>query len=214
MGGNLQYTYAKAIDEATGGVQFVNNWHLERGVASNDRRHALQLNFQLSSPVGNNGMLKNSGWQKLLLQGWSSQGGLQLQSGQPFTAQLGGALANTGGIGVQGGSRAQATGAPVTGGTNPYFNLAAFTTPIPGQYGNAGRNTIPGPMQFTTNLSLNRSFRFGDSRRTVQLQLRAQNPLNHVYITRFGTTIGSSNYGLATAGAATRNVSLQLRFNF
>ncbi len=90
----------------------------------------------------------------------------------------------------------------------PYFNLGAFTTPLPGTYGNAGRDTIPGPFVTSFNASLNRAFRLGESRRQLQLRLSANNALNHVQITGFGTTVNSSTYGLPTAASATRTVSL------
>ena len=112
-----------------------------------------------------------------------------------------------------GNSRAEATGLPIEDGDG-YFNLAAFTTPPPGQYGNAGRDTIPGPLLIGLNSSLNRAFRFGDSRRGLQLRINAGNVLNHVQITRWGTTVNSSTYGLATAASGTRTVSMNLRFNF
>jgi len=79
-------------------------------------------------------------------------------------------------------------------------------TPPSGQYGNAGRDTIPGPFQFGLNAALNRAFRFGDTRRTLQFRLSTSNALNHVAITSFGTTVNSSTFGLATAASATRSV--------
>ena len=109
---------------------------------------------------------------------------------------------------------AEATGLPVESSAYPYFNLLAFTTPPAGEFGNAGRDTIPGPSQIGFNAALNRSFRFADSRRTLQFRLSAANALNHVYITSFGTTVNSTTYGLPTAAAATRTVQLLVRFSF
>ena len=110
--------------------------------------------------------------------------------------------------------RAEATGESINGGNNAYFNLLAFTTPVAGQFGNAGVDTIPGPFQMSFNAALNRAFRFADSRRTLQFRLSATNALNHVYITSFGTTVNSTTYGLPTAAAATRTVQLLVRFSF
>ena len=221
MSATLLYTYSKSIDNAssftgTGGttVQFIDNWGLERGLSSTDQRHRLQLDYQLSSPVGVNGMLRNGGWKDATLAGWTMNGTFTAMSGTPLTATVAGNLSNTGGIGAFGSSRAEATGLSIAGGDNPYFNPLAFTTPPPGQFGNAGRDTIPGPFQTSLNASLNRAFRFGDSRRQLQLRLSANNALNHVVITRFGTTVGSSTYGLATAASGTRTVTLMMRFNF
>src|SRR5262249_6539983 len=137
-----------------------------------------------------------------------------LSSGTPLTARVGGNLSNIGGIGALGGSRAEATGLPIEGSDGSFFNTAAFTTPAAGRVGNAGRNTHPGPMQVTLNGALNRSFRFGESRRTLQLRLSANNALNHVVVTGYGTTVNSTTYGLATAASGTRTVTLLLRFNF
>ena len=93
------------------------------------------------------------------------------------------------------------------------FNTAAFSAPLAGFWGNAGRNTIPGPTTFSLNGSLGRIFRFGE-RRSADLQLQAQNLLNHVTITNWGTVLGSTNYGLATSAAAMRKISVNLRFRF
>src|SRR5207248_7886007 len=139
---------------------------------------------------------------------------LTTTSGTPLTPRLSGNLANPGGIAAFGNTRAQATGIPVDSGDYPYFNLLAFTTPIAGQYGNAGRNTIPGLFNMSVNASLNRSFRFGDTRRSLQLRLSATNALTHVVIRSIGTTVNSTTYGLPTAASDTRVVSLILRFSF
>jgi hypothetical protein len=66
----------------------------------------------------------------------------------------------------------------------------------------------------SVNGSLNRSFRFGDTRRQLQFRLSATNALNHVVITGIGTTVNSTTYGLATAASQTRVVTASLRFNF
>ena len=221
MSFNALYTYSKSIDNASsftgaGGtlVQFIDNWNLERGLSNTDQRHRLTLNYTLSSPVGVNGMMRNGGWKTAMLAGWTLNGAFTAASGTPLTAKVAGNLSNIGGTGVLGTSRAQATGLAITGGSGQYFDLAAFTAPPDGQYGDAGSNTIPGTVQMSLNMSLNRAFRLGESRRQLQLRLSANNAFNHVVITGFGTTVNSATYGLATAASATRTVNLLLRFNF
>src|SRR5262249_47858649 len=135
-------------------------------------------------------------------------------SGTPITARVAGNLSNTGGTAAFGTGRAQATGQSIDAGNYPYFNLLAFTTPLPGTYGNAGRDTIPRPIVSSFNLSLNRSFRLPESRRQIQFRLSATNALNHVVITGYGTTVNSSTYGLPTAASGTRTVNAMLRFSF
>jgi trimeric autotransporter adhesin len=222
MSGTALYTFAKAIDNAsgfngTGGtvVQFVNDWHNERGLSTFDQRQHLQLTYLLSSPVGIHGILRNGGWKTTLLTGWLLAGNFDATSGTPLTARVAGNLSNTGGIAAFGTGRAEATGLPIEAGDYPYFNLLAFTTPPAGQYGNAGRNTIPGLVRTFVNASLNRSFRLGsDARRRLQLRLSASNALNHITITNIGATVNSATYGLPTAASATRVVTASLRFNF
>ena len=217
----ILYTFSKSIDDAssfngTGGtvVQYINNLGLERGLSTFDQRHNLQATFLFSSPVGVHGMMRNGGWKTAALAGWTLSGNASAVTGTPLTAYVSGNLANTGGLATSGNIRAQATGLPIDGGTNGYFNPAAFTIPPAGQFGDAGRDTIPGLFQVALNSSLNRAFRFGESRRQLQLRISATNVLNHVTITGIGTTVNSSTYGVPTSASATRSVTLLLRFNF
>ena len=218
---NALYTFSKSIDDAssfTGGggtvVQFPQDLRLERGLSTFDQRHHLTVGYMLSSPVGIHGLWRNGGWKTRAFTGWTMSGNFTATSGTPMTAKVSGNLSNTGGTAAFGAGRAQATGESINAGNFPYFNLNAFTTPLAGQYGDAGRDTIPGLFQIGLNGSLNRAFRFGDSRRQLQLRLAANNALNHVVVTGIGTTFNASNYGLPTAASGTRNVTLTLRFNF
>jgi hypothetical protein len=217
----ILYTYSKSIDDVSsfngiGGttVQFINNLNLERGLSAFDQRNQLSATFVLSSPVGVHGMLRNGGWKTAALAGWTLNPALTVATGTPLTATLGGNLSNVAGLGNGTSLRAESTGLPIESSAYPYFNLLAFTTPPAGEFGDAGRDTIPGPFQIGLNTSLNRAFRFGESRRQLQFRLSATNALNHVYITSFGTTVNSATYGLPTAAAATRTVQLLLRFSF
>ena len=218
---NALYTFAKGIDDAssfngTGGtvVQFLDNRALERGLSSFDVRHNLNATFQLSSPVGVRGLLRNGGWKTQLLKSWNMNGSFNATTGTPLTARVSGNLANTGGLAGGGSLRAEATGLPIHADGQPYFNTLAFTTPLAGQFGDAGRTTIPGLFRVTVVSSLNRSFRFGESRRTLTFTVNASNVLNHVTITSVGTTVNSSNYGLPVGASGTRAITLNSRFSF
>ena len=162
--------------------------------------------------MGVSGGTLMNGWKGALLKDWTFSGNINLRCGTPFTALVGGNLSQVGGTAVSNTLRADATGLPVEA-AGLLFNTAAFTAPLAGDWGNAGRNTIPGPTVFTLNGSLGRIFRFGE-RRSVDLQFQAQNVLNHVTITNWGTVLGSSNYGLATTAAAMRDISVNVRFRF
>jgi trimeric autotransporter adhesin len=224
MSAVVLYTYSHAMDDAssysgTGGTvaQDPFNWRPEWGPSSFDQRHKVSLTYTLSSPVGVRGFMRNGGWKTHVLAGWTLNGTYTVGTGLPITATLGGSYANTGGLGAIGGApRAEATGvsiAPVEPGQ--FFNPAAFTAPPPGQLGDAGIGTIRGPLQITEAATLNRAWRFpGEGRKQLQFRLSASNPLNHVYITGFGTAYGSTTYDLPTAASATRTVTALFRFNF
>ena len=221
MSANALYAFSKSMDDAssfngTGGtaVQFLNNLRLERGLSSNAQPHSLSGSVQFSSPVGVRGFMRSSGWRTQALRNWTLQWTFSASSGVPLTAYVSGNLSNTAGLATGGNLRAEATGLPIQGANGQYFNTAAFTTPPSGELGDAGRSTIPGLFNTSLNGALNRSFRFGDSRRNLAFNLRANNVFNHVIVTSVGTTVNSANYGLPTAASATRTVSLNLRFSF
>jgi hypothetical protein len=212
MSFNIIYTFSKSIDDSStfGGVGNVvaqNAFDLsaERGLSSFNRTHVLNLNYVLSTPT------QASWWKR----NWTLSGSALLESGTPLTAQILGNQANAAGTGVVGSGRAQATGLPVEDGSG-YFNLAAFTYPLSGELGDAGRNTIPGPWSWALNTALGRYFTLGGegSRKRIELRLETTNTLNHVNITNVNTVFGSALYGLPTAAGAMRTADINIRFRF
>jgi hypothetical protein len=216
------YLYSKSIDDASsiggGGVTVVQNdldFRAERGVSSFNRPHTLSINYMLSSPAGKGAFLSANTTAGKLLQDWTLSGGITARSGSPFTARVLGNQSNTGGTGAVGSGRADSTGAPIDAAApGQYFNLAAFAIPLPGTYGNAGRNTILGPAAFSLNLSLSRSFRLGDDRRRVEFRVDGTNFTNHPGITGLNTVINASNYGLPSSAQSMRSLSATMRFRF
>ena len=184
---NARYTFSKSIDDASsfGGVgsTVAQNWldlAAERGLSSFNRTSVFTMSWVYTSPFGNpNSRYASSGWAGRLLRNWSLSGGVTAESGTPLTARVLGnevQLAQTNGVGSE---RADATGLPVESGSG-FFNLAAFTVPPAGQFGNAGRNTIPGPGLVSVNVAFGRSFQFGDTRRRLEFRAEANNVLNQV----------------------------------
>ena len=212
MSFNVLYTYSKSIDDSStfGGVGNVvaqNAFDLsaERGLSSFDRRHVLNLNYVLSTPT------QASWWKR----NWTLSGSALLESGTPLTARILGNQSNVAGTGVVGSGRAEATGLPITDGSG-YFNLAAFTYPAPGELGDAGRNTIPGPWSWSLNTAFGRYFTIGGegSRKRIELRFETNNTLNHVNITNVNTVFGSALYGLPTTAGAMRTADINIRFRF
>jgi len=218
---NARYTFAKSIDDASsfGGVggTVAQNWldlAAERGLSSFDRRHVFTMNWVYTSPFGNpNSHYASSGWAGRLLRNWSLSGGVTAETGTPLTARV---LSNTVQLAQTNGTgsvRADATGAAVDAGSG-YFNLGAFTLPPAGQFGNAGRNTIPGPGLVSLNAAFGRSFQFGDTRRRLEFRVEANNVLNQVNITNINSVVGSLNYGLPVSASGMRTMDAVMRFRF
>lgn len=218
---NSSYQFSKAIDNGgtggrgQGGTPTAQNWldlSAERGLSSFDSRHNLSVQFQYSTAMGRRGGSMMDGKHGALFKDWTVQGTITARTGNPFTATTGANRSQVSGTAVSNTVRANATGLPIDA-PGMLFNTAAFTEPLPGQWGNAGRNTIPGPTVFFLNGSVGRIFRIGE-RRSIDLRMESQNLLNRVTITNWGTVLGSTNYGLATGAAGMRRLTLQARFRF
>jgi hypothetical protein len=213
---NLSYQFSKSIDNAGTGTQgpIAQNWlnlSAERALSSFNTPHSMQAQFQYSSGNRRGGAL-SSGFLSTLEKDWTVTGNIVLRSGTPLTATVGGASSQVIGSAVGGTVRANATGESISA-PRMNFNTAAFALPQPGQWGNAGRDTIPGPTLFQLNGQVGRIFRLGE-RRTADLQLQAQNILNRVTVTGWGTAVGSNNFGLVSSTSQMRRINLNLRFRF
>jgi hypothetical protein len=221
VSGTVLYTYSKSIDDSStfGGAgntvaQNANDLSAERGLSSFDMRQALTGSLIVTSPFGEKAQyLRAGGWKGRLLEDWTLYTSVTAQTGHPFTAQVLGNQSDVAGTGTIGAGRAEATGLPVETGVG-FFNPLAFAYAPAGEYGDAGRNTIPGPSLVSMNASFTRSFNVGGDRRRLELRLSANNVLNHPNYTGFGTVYGTPTYGLATAVGGMRTLSALVRFRF
>ena len=215
------YSFSKSIDDSSSfggaGNTVAQNWldlAAERGLSSFDRRHSFDMTWVWTSPAGNpSSRISANTLAGRLLRDWQISGTITAQTGTPLTARVLGntaKLAQTGGIGS---GRADATGLDLASATG-FFNLAAFTVPPVGEFGNAGRNTIPGPNLVSLNTAFGRSFQFGESRRRLELRLEGTNVLNQVNITNINTVVNATNYGLPISASAMRSLTAVLRFRF
>ncbi len=214
------YQYAKSIDDSSsfGGVgnTVAQNWldiAAERGLSSFDVRHQLTVQFVWTSPFGSGtSRIASDSRRGKLLKDWQLSGGITAQTGNPLTARALGTtarLAQTNGVGSE---RAQATGQTLDTGSG-LFNLDAFTVPVSGQYGDAGRNTIEGPGLFNLNLAFGRSFSITERKR-IEFRVESNNLLNHVNFTNYYTIVNATNYGLPSSAGSMRTLDAVLRFRF
>ncbi len=215
ISGNVLYTYGKSIDNSStfGGAgntvaQNDKDLRAERGLSSFDQRHTLRGTFIWTSPIGTRSA---DTWVNRALKDWNVNGGVTYSSGIPFTARVLGNLADASGTGAIGAGRADSSGLGIDG--SPYFNLGAFVLPPSGRFGNAGRNSIPGPATFSTNASLGRSFSLTERKR-LEFRFEGTNITNHVQVTSIGTTLNALTYGLPLAAGGMRTITANLRFRF
>ena len=215
------YTYGKSIDDSStfGGAantvaQNANNLSAERGLSSFDVRQSFSLSYILTSPFGEKALFLRAGGRRArFLEDWTLSGSMTAHTGHPFTARVLGNLSDTTGTGVVGAGRAEATGLPIDSAVG-FFNFAAFTIPPAGEYGNAARNTIPGPSLVSLNIAFGRSFKVGGDHRKLEFRVSSSNVLNHPNYAGFNTVVNASTYGMATAVGGMRTISALLRFRF
>jgi trimeric autotransporter adhesin len=211
------YTLSKSIDDVStftgpGVGTVVQNYRdiaAERGLSAFDHRQVFDMNWVLTSRYREN----EDTLMARLLKNWTVSGGITAETGSPLTASVLGNQANIAGSGNVGSGRAEATGQSIAA-SGGFFNPGAFTTPPSGQYGNAGRNTIPGPGLFSLNASFGRSFQFGETRRRLEFRIEGNNVLNNVNYTSVNTVVNATNYGLATAAGTMRQLDAVVRFRF
>jgi trimeric autotransporter adhesin len=205
----FQYQLAKSIDDTAQTALNPLDLAAEYANSPGIRRNQVNFTMILESPVDQRrGFLANHGFLTKALKDWTLQTPVQWGSGAPLTATVFGDVA---GIGTTATQRAQATGEPVTNGTG-FFNLGAFTTPASGTFGNAGRDTIPGPDIFSFNMNMSRVFQIKE-RKNLEIQINSTNILNHPVPTAFGTVVNQrTTYGVLSNVNGMRVISGTIRF--
>jgi carboxypeptidase family protein len=216
----LQYTYAKAIDDAALGGRnqgtplIAQNWldlSAERGLSNFDQRHNLTAQIQYTTGMGLHGGTLVNGWKGALFKEWTVTSAITAGTGLPLNPVY---LVPVPGTGVTGPLRPEYTGAPLyQAPAGLSLNPAAYIPPPPGQFGNAGRDSITGPAQFNLNASLGRVFQLSD-RFGLDFRLDATNALNHVTFPSWTTVINSAQFGLPATANAMRSVQTTIRLRF
>jgi hypothetical protein len=144
-----------------------------------------------------------------LVKAWTLGSQLTWGTGLPLTPTYAGAVA-----GVTGSLRPDYTGASLYDApAGFYLNPAAYAIPLPGNWGNAGRNSISGPHQFVVNASLGRTFRSAE-RISMDLRLDASNATNTPTFPSWNTVAGNAQFGLPNATNAMRSVQITFRMRF
>jgi hypothetical protein len=216
---NANYTWAHTLDQ--GGVAFGSgaqddtNYRAEYGNADYDVRHNLEFDYTYQLPS----VPKLPGF---VGRGWQINGITQMRSGLSVNVTCG---CDSAGIGAASARADRVAGVPVRPDAvdvpGNQYNLAAFTRPPNGRFGNAGRNILKGPAAFNWNFSTFKNFRVGEGQ-SVQFRAEMFNIFN---TPQFGTpganlsapnSVGKSLGTINTpAGFGTNpQVQFALRYSF
>ncbi len=229
---SLQYTWSKSLDDdsvlgGAGGVSsglsstssspsatIAQNWlnlQAERGLSTFDQRNLLNASLQYTSGMGIGGGTLLSGWRARLLKEWTVTSTITAGSGLPETPIY---LAAVPGTGFTGTIRPDLTGAKLyVSSGEVHLNAAAYAAPASGQWGNARRDSIEGPDQFSMNASLARTFRLKD-RFNLDVRVDSTNILNHVVYSSWNTIVNGTTFGLPASANAMRSMQINTRLRY
>jgi hypothetical protein len=218
---SVQYTLSKSTDDAAtfntgtitpGSLAIAQDWlnlGAERAPSSFDQRHLVSAQGQYTTGQGIAGGTLVDGFWGTLFKDWTVTSQLSRGSGLPFTPISFAAVTGTGIVGV----RPALTGVTTTPAAGAYANPAAYTAPSPGTWGDAGRNSLRGPAQFSLNASVARVFRLR-GRLNLEWTVAATNVLNRVTFATVDPVITSPQFGLPTVANSMRRLQVTARLRF
>jgi Carboxypeptidase regulatory-like domain len=222
------YTFAKSLDDgdnmntsvATNSPAFVANPRKPKsdyGRASFDVQHAAVFQATYDIPFGRNDNSHVHPWVERLFGNWQVSGIETLQSGLPFTPQLSYNPSNDGDTRnpFRPSWNPAFTGPVILGGSNQYFNPNAFIQPLPGTYGNVGRNILTSPRLVETDASLTKLFSLSER---LNLQFRSEffNLFNHTNFNAPNPVVYAAASGgpSPTAGVITSTATASRQIQF
>jgi hypothetical protein len=226
---NAIYVFSKSLDDASsiggGGVTVIQNpfdLPAERALSTFDQTHSLTGNWIYDLPFGDNRRFLNKGWISHVIGGWQWSGSYTIASGLYFTPFVTGSTTDIN-RGVNSSIRANVVAGQTISLPNPstkeWFNTAAYcqtglsTCTGPTVYGDAGRDIIEGPWQYTFNSAINKTITIRETR-SLELRLSATNILNTPYFSGINTTVNSLTFGQVTGVSNMRRITMIARFRF
>lgn len=229
---SVLYTFSKSLDDdsALGGqgaatdssstdtepqsaatiAQDWRNLRGERGLSNFDQRHLLKVQAQYTTGMGMAGGSLMTGWKGKVYKEWTVQTQIVAGSGLPQTPIDSSVVV----AGYSAFVRPSVTGESLYAAPpGRFLNPAAYKAPPLGQWGDARRNSITGPSQFSLDASMVRTFRL-KSKVNLDAQIAATNVLNHVTYSNWQNSITSTQFGLPAAANAMRSLQIALRLRF
>ncbi len=203
----VQYMYSHGLSDFAGSGESGNpqnflDFRSERASTDFDIRHTVTVNYLYELPFGKGRRFLNSGGiTNVLLGGWNLSGITVGRTGRPLTITFSGNPPNGDSFapqrpnlvpGVSLYNRDRAIGS-IQGVS--WLNPAAFSIPVAGQFGNAGRNIARGPGLFQVDLSLQKIFTIRERHR-VEFRFEAFNLFNRAQFDNPDTILTNATFGV------------------
>jgi hypothetical protein len=146
--------------------------------------------------------------------GWALSGTIIAQTGNPFTPYM--LVNNSYSLSSNAFQYPNVVGNPKLSNPtiNSWYNVNALAPPVPGTFGNLGRNSLFGPGLTEVNLSLQKTFSFTE-RIKLDFFANATNALNHPSFGQPDLLIGPGHVGkitTVTVGGRQMEIVGKLRF--
>ncbi len=185
------YTFSKSLGDNNLGEGALPDWGASElyGYSTLNRRNTFSgaYVFALPKTRSSNSFVRGA------LDNWEISGITQVSSGPQLNAQSGGAAFQYSANPVTAVGTPDATLAPLITcnprsnlGKNQFLNPNCFTTPGPGQLGTLAMPYIPGPMFWSSDLTLLKEFKIGE-RQKLQFRFAAFDFLNAALLSFNGT---------------------------
>jgi Carboxypeptidase regulatory-like domain len=212
------YTLSKAVDDASdpGGTAFeanlpqdVRNLAAEKAVASFDHRHRFvaSVTYALPNLGGSSGIAAKLG------SGWQVNGIVLLESGAPFTVNLGTDRAN---IGAGPAQRPDMICDPNEDGpktAQEWFDTGCFTLQPQFTFGNAPRNAVLSPGYANIDTAVQKDFVFGNGTR-LEFRWEVFNLLNRANFDVPNRVAFTPNFGRIFSAKPPRQMQFGLKLLF
>jgi hypothetical protein len=234
------YTWSKSIDnisvDGNGFTTAIDNRNpgLNRALGDYDHRHNINASFIYTMPFGRGQRFGSSlpRWLDTIVGGWDLGSLFIAQDGSVFTVNSQRTTRHLTGTGTTGASTTWANySGPKDGGLHVqsngtvfWFNpdqVAGFTYPAAGEYGNSGRNAFRGPRFIDVDSSLVKRFKIIEGH-SITFRAEAYNLFNHPNFTNPSVDITSpstfgkisSTAGQQGTGSSARVLQVALRYDF
>ena len=217
---NVAYTVSKSKDDASspGATAYESNvpqdvrdiFPGEVALSSFDHRHQFVASASYQFPF-----LEGVGWPKEALGGgWRVNAVVTLQSGAPFTVNLGQDRANIGSGPAQRPDQIGDPNLPADQRSpDQWFDTGAFALQDPFTFGSAGRNSVFAPGLANVDVSVQKGWYFSEQGR-LEFRWEIFNLLNRANFDVPNRIFGTPNFGRIFSAQNAREMQFGLRYSF